>query len=367
MTLEKRQPTADRFLPRREIKLVVLAVSVFDRVFEFVECCGLGVQQFSVAVQKPVVDDTVQRHPFRSPARPEWLTRSDDATRKGAPRSRAFRTSTSACLDAFRNGEAAFVEGLPGDRAGQVAASALEFGQIAKVVEGADATARNEWRAGHRQHRTELIQVRPRQSSVPADFGHDERRDTGLSEALGQVQEVSPAAGDPASHCDLTPVRVEADADMTAVQLTQHVDQIGRLDRGRPDDHTIDPGAEQCTGGFDGSNATAGLDSARDRGADALDRPEVAGRAGACGVEIDDVDPARPLRFELTGDRDRIGVINRLRVEVATKQPYRVAAAQVDGRVEVYSAPLVLGSSLPSTRTASRRQRATPLNDASIT
>ena len=70
VTLEKRGTAADRFLPGREINLVVLAVAVFDRMFEFVERGGLGVQQLPIAVQKPVVDDTVQRHPFRSPVTP---------------------------------------------------------------------------------------------------------------------------------------------------------------------------------------------------------------------------------------------------------------------------------------------------------
>ena len=79
------------------------------------------------------------------------------------------------------------------------------------------------------------------------------------------------------------------------------------------------------------------------------------------------MDPARTLRGEVARHGDGIRVVDGLRGEVAAEQAHRVAAAQVDGGIEVYSEPFVLGSASLSTRTASRRQRATPLNDASIT
>ena len=94
---------------------------------------------------------------------------------------------------------------------------------------------------------------------------------------------------------------------------------------------------------------------------------EVGRGPGAGGIEVDDVDPARALRGEVARDADGIRVVDGLRGEVAAEQAHRVAAAQVDGGIEVYSEPFVLGSASLSTRTASRRQRATPLNDASIT
>ena len=44
-----------------------------------------------------------------------------------------------------------------------------------------------------------------------------------------------------------------------------------------------------------------------------------------------------------------------------------LATAQVNGWIEVYRDPLVEGTPEPSIRTASRRARAIPLNEASIT
>ena len=365
--LEERQPTADRFLPGGEIGLVMLAVTLFDRVLEFVERCGFRIEKFSIAVQKPVVDDTVQTVPLPLVGGPEWSTRFDDATREYAQGSRSFGSAAPAGLDAFSHGKSPFVECLAGDRARQMAPAALELGQITKVIERPDAAAGDERCAGHREDRPELVEVRAGQGPVTADLGDDECRDARLRKPLREVQKVPTTPGHPTSYRNLASVGVEADTHTAGVELTQHVDQLRGLDRRGPDDHALDTSAEELASRFDGANPSAGLDSARDGRADSLDGFEVAGRSGPGRVEVDDVNPARALRFELARDRDRVRVIDRLRVEVTTKQPHRVAAAQIDGRVEVYSAPFVLGSSLLSTRTASRRQRATPLNAASIT
>ncbi len=79
------------------------------------------------------------------------------------------------------------------------------------------------------------------------------------------------------------------------------------------------------------------------------------------------MDPRRALCLEITGHRDRIRVVDGLGVEVAAEEPHGISSTQVDRGVEVYNDPLVLGSAEPSILTASRRHRATPLNDASIT
>ena len=100
--------------------------------------------------------------------------------------------------------------------------------------------------------------------------------------------------------------------------------------------------------------------------------------AGAGGVEVDHVDPLRAGGLELARDAHRVVVVDGLGVEVALVQAHAVAVAQVDGGIEVeaharstsargQSVPLVDGTPVPSTFTASRSARATPLNDASIT
>src|SRR6185312_2830930 len=94
----------------------------------------------------------------------------------------------------------------------------------------------------------------------------------------------------------------------------------------------------------------------------------------------DDVDPPRARGLELAGDAHRIVVVHRLRVEVALVEAHAVAVTEVDGGQQVgddgpggrdrrraQSVPLVDGTAVPSTLTASRNARATALNDASIT
>ena len=69
-------------------------------------------------------------------------------------------------------------------------------------------------------------------------------------------------------------------------------------------------------------------------------------------------------------DAHRVVVVDGLGGEVALVQADAVPAAQVDRREEIdqpSEVPLVDGTPVPSTRTASRSARATPLNDASIT
>ena len=96
------------------------------------------------------------------------------------------------------------------------------------------------------------------------------------------------------------------------------------------------------------------------------------GLAGTGGVEVDHVDPPRAVGLELARDRDGIVVVDGLGREVAPEQAHARGrrAGRSPGRARPRSAqsvPLVDGTPAPSTRTASRRHRATPLNDASIT
>ena len=139
------------------------------------------------------------------------------------------------------------------------------------------------------------------------------------------------------------------------------------LDRGGADHHALNSDIEQSLRRLGAPHSPADLDPAGHGGGDRRHHLEVGRFTGPGRVEVDDVDPARAVRFEATRDRDGILVVDGLGREVAAQEAHRVPVPQVDGREEVYSAPFVEGSSALSTRTASRRQRATPLNDASIT
>ena len=77
-------------------------------------------------------------------------------------------------------------------------------------------------------------------------------------------------------------------------------------------------------------------------GDDRRDQVELAGRRIARAVEVDDVEPSRPLVDEARGDRDRVVAVDRLAVEVAADEPHDAAAAQVDRGQQVEGARVVL-------------------------
>lgn len=103
MTLEKRQAPTDRFFPGCEVELVVLAVTIFDRMLEFVERSGLCVEELSIAVEKPVVDDTVHTAPLplvggpNRPPGPSTLTAKSprDQGRSDPPPRQAWMASAT--------------------------------------------------------------------------------------------------------------------------------------------------------------------------------------------------------------------------------------------------------------------------------
>src|SRR5262249_45483130 len=115
----------------------------------------------------------------------------------------------------------------------------------------------------------------------------------------------------------------------------------------------------------------AGLHRARAGAADRPDGGDVPQLPGSGRVEVDDMDPARAHRLEAARHDHGVVGVHGLVVEVASQQPHHIAATDVDRRVEVertrHRVPFVDGIPCPSTLTASRNDRATPLNDASMT
>lgn len=103
MTLEKRQAPTDRFYPGCEVELVVLAITVFDRMLEFVERRRFRIEELSIAVEKPVVDDTVQTAPLplaggpNGPPGPSTLTANlpQDQGRSDPPPRQAWMASAT--------------------------------------------------------------------------------------------------------------------------------------------------------------------------------------------------------------------------------------------------------------------------------
>ena len=156
--------------------------------------------------------------------------------------------------------------------------------------------------------------------------------------------------------------------------------RAGPLDRGGAHHHAFDAGVEQLRRRVGRPHAAADLDLAGDAADHEADLVEVRAGAGAGRVEVDHVDPLGAGGLELAGHAHRVVVVDGLRVEVALVQAHAVATPQVDRGIQIgdrrphgwrrrngQSVPFVDGTPVPSTLTASRSARATPLNDASIT
>ena len=82
----------------------------------------------------------------------------------------------------------------------------------------------------------------------------------------------------------------------------------------------------------------ADLDRALDRGGDPPHRLEVLRLTRLGAVEVDDVQELGPFAGPALRRVDRVGVVGGLALVVALQQPHRLAAADVDRRVEDHAA-----------------------------
>ena len=135
---------------------------------------------------------------------------------------------------------------------------------------------------------------------------------------------------------DVADAGVEPDRDPSGVQARELVDDLGILDGRAPHDHAVHAGREPVTGVVDRAHTTTALHPHVDVGTDRFDHSQVCLAAVARGVEIDDVDPPRALRGEVTRDRDGIVAVNRFRVVVAAEQAHDLPFEHVDRRVQVH-------------------------------
>ena len=285
-------------------------------------------------------------------------------------------TASSNGTERVGHPETTLVDRPPDDDAAQGATARSQPRQGADVVERAHTTARDHRDRRRREHRGELTERGSLQGAVAADLGDDQGGEADFVEASRQIDEIGTRAVGPAADRDRVAAGVEPDRDTTRVLQAELLHQGRSLDRGGADDHPFDARVEQLHRSIDRTHAPAHLDAAGNRAHDVADLVEVRAFAGPRGVEVDDVDPARPGRGELARDADRVVVVDGLGLEITLVQTHAVASAQVDGREQLHahegfrdraqSVPLVDGTPAPSTRTASRRARATPLNDASM-
>ena len=148
------------------------------------------------------------------------------------------------------------------------------------------------------------------------------------------VGDVEVAALGPPRERDLALAGVDRDDDPDVV-VGQHPPQEHRVAQGGGPDH--DPFGSRPQHREDGllvAQASSDLNREGDGVGDAADRLEVAGLPRFGAVEVYDVQEARPFVDPAQRRVDRIGVVGRLARVVALQQPHRLAAADVDGRVE---------------------------------
>ena len=241
-----------------------------------------------------------------------------------------------------------------------------------QVVERTHAAAGDQRDRAGAQDRSQLPERRALEGPVAPDLGDDEGGEPDAVEAAGEVDQIGTGPFLPPADGHLVAPGVEAHRDASRELPAQLLHQRRALDRGGADHDPLDPGVEQLERRFGRPHAAPHLDPAGDAADDQADLVEVGPGAGTGGIEVHHVDPPRAGGLELARDPDRIVVVDGLRGEVALVQPHAMAVAQVDRGEQLdhgpaQSVPLVDGTPEPSTLTASRSARATPLNEASIT
>jgi hypothetical protein len=106
----------------------------------------------------------------------------------------------------------------------------------------------------------------------------------------------------------------------------QSLDQLGGFQRGRPQHDTLDAVVEQAGGVGLGAHPPAHLEAHVQGAGHVEDDGPVHGNAGAGGIEVDHVDPARASRH--VAARQFHGLTeNALAVEVALHEAHRRAVA----------------------------------------
>ena len=140
----------------------------------------------------------------------------------------------------------------------------------------------------------------------------------------------------PAADGDLAAPHVEPERHRLAGR--DRGQEVRVLHRGGAHHDAGDAGVGEGSGGFGAAHSPAGLHRHVDRGRDGGDQLAVHRLAGAGGVEVDRVDPARAGGDEGLGHRDRVVAVDALAIEVALDELHDLPAAEVDGRVEVHQA-----------------------------
>ena len=112
------------------------------------------------------------------------------------------------------------------------------------------------------------------------------------------------------------------------------IEEVGIAKRRGADHDPGGAGREDRVDRVGVAQPAADLDRAVDRRRDPPHGLEVPRPAGLGAVEVDDVEEGGPVVGPAPGGVDRVGVVGGLALVVALQQAHRLAAADVDRRVE---------------------------------
>src|SRR5215210_2229744 len=287
--------------------------------------------------------------PWRRPSAPGWPKDASAAVTSGVgaavPLGRALRVQRRLALG---DREAALVEGLADDHAGEV--DLAQAGERAEVVEVADPARVQEAPAHGLRDVADVVEVGPLEPAVAVDVRVDEGGHAAVAEAADRVAGRHLGRLCPARGGDVAAADVDRDEHARAERGDDRVEEVDVAERRGADDHALGARPQRLADGLEGAQAPAVLHRharlARDP-AQVLDRLRL---AGARAVEVDDVEEPRARLDPRPRGRQRIVVVDGRVLEAALDEAHRPAVEDVDGGIEDHAAATKFASSASPSR-----------------
>src|SRR5579862_5069536 len=238
--------------------------------------------------------------------------------------------------------DARVVEGTAEDRA----LDAVGFMRLQRfqIIERGDAARGDHRRLELARKLGGLLDIDAGQHAVALDIGEDDRGDTRILKAQGEVERAHRRGRGPAFDRDLAAARIDADRDAIREELAGAANEIRVFQGCRAENDARDAAIEP---GFDGlklANAAAELNRDAHDIEDRRDALLVHRLAGKGAVEIDDMEPLAAGRGEALRLRGWIAVEDGRGAHLALYETHAAPFLQIDRGVEDHTFPLVRAS-----------------------